>query len=71
MLSDIYFSEKCTFKVPVNYKFPTLLFIPSSFMFISHLTNFLSNGVFMYVACFFMSHFAFEKEPARFETDGH
>ena len=26
------------------------------------------NSVFMYVACFFLSHFAFEKEPARFET---
>ena len=38
-------------------------------MLISHLTNFLSNySMFMYVACFFLSHFAFEKEPARFET---
>ena len=39
-------------------------FIYSSLVFISHLTNFLS----MYVDCFFLSHFAFEKQPARFET---
>ena len=32
------------------------------------MTNFLSYSMFMYVACFFLSHFAFEKEPARFET---
>ena len=31
----------------------TLLFISSSFVFISHLTNFLSYSVFMFVACFF------------------
>ena len=31
----------------------TLLFISSSFVFISHLTNFLSYSMFMYVACFF------------------
>ena len=35
---------------------------------ISHLTNFLSYSVFMFVACLFLCHFAFEKEPARFET---
>ena len=36
---------------------------------VSHLTNFPSFSVFMYmnVACFFLSHFAFEKESARFE----
>ena len=45
-----------------------LLFISSPFAFISHLTNFLSYSVFMFVACLFLSHFAFEKEPARFET---
>ena len=44
-----------------------LLLVSSSFVFISHLTNFLSYSVFMYVACFFLSHFAFEKKPARFE----
>ena len=27
------------------------------------LSNFLSYSVFMYVACLFLSHFAFEKEP--------
>ena len=46
----------------------TLLFVSSSFVFISHLTNFLSYSVFMFVACLFLCHFAFEKEPARFET---
>ena len=46
----------------------TLLFLSSSFVFISHLTNFLSSSVFMFVACLFLCHFAFEKEPARFET---
>ena len=46
----------------------TLLFLSSSFVFISHLTNFLSYSVFMFVACLFLSHFAFEKEPARFES---
>ena len=37
----------------------------SSFVFISHLTNFLSYSVFMFVhvACLFLCHFAFEKEP--------
>ena len=39
-----------------------------SFVFISHLTNFPSYSVFMYIACFFLSHFAFEKEPARFQN---
>ena len=42
----------------------TLLFLSSSFVFISHLTNFLSYSVFMFVACLFLCHFAFEKEPA-------
>ena len=46
----------------------TLLFLSSSFVFISHLTNFLSYSVFMFVACLFLCHFAFEKEPAMFET---
>ena len=46
----------------------TLLFLSSSSVFISHLTNFLSYSVFMFVACLFLCHFAFEKEPARFET---
>ena len=46
----------------------TLRFLYSSFVFISHLTNFLSYSVFMFVACLFLCHFAFEKEPARFET---
>ena len=46
----------------------TLLFLSSSFVFISHLTNFLSYSAFMFVACLFLCHFAFEKEPARFET---
>ena len=47
----------------------TLLFLSSSFVFISHLTNFLSYPPpwFMFVACLFLCHFAFEKEPARFE----
>ena len=45
----------------------TLLFLSSSFVFISHLTNFLSYSVFMFVACLFLCHFAFEKQPARFE----
>ena len=31
-------------------------------VFISHLTNFLSYSVFMFVACLFLCHFAFEKE---------
>ena len=44
----------------------TLLFLFSSFVFISHLTNFLSYGV--KCSCLFLCHFAFEKEPARFET---
>ena len=47
------------------------LFLSSSFVFISHLTNFLSYSVFMFVACLFLCYFAFEKEPARFETEGH
>ena len=38
----------------------------SSFVFISHLTNF-SYSVFIYIACFFLCHFVFEKEPARFK----
>ena len=42
----------------------TLLFLSSSFVFISHLTNFLSYSVFMFVACLFLCHFGFEKEPA-------
>ena len=46
----------------------TPLFQSSSFVFISHLTNMLSYSVFMFVACLFLCHFAFEKEPARFET---
>ena len=29
---------------------------------------FVSYSMFIYVACFFLSHFAFEKEPARFEA---
>ena len=37
----------------------TLLFLSSSFVFISHLTNFLSYCVFMFVACLFLCHFAF------------
>ena len=46
----------------------TLLFISLSFVFISHLTNFCSLLCFCtYVVCI-MSHFAFEKEPARFKT---
>ena len=32
--------------------------------------NILSYSVFMSVDCFFLSHFAFEKEPARFKTLG-
>ena len=46
----------------------TPFFLSSSFVFISHLTNFLSYSVFMFVACLFLRHFAFEKEPAWFET---
>ena len=41
----------------LNYQYLTfdltLLFISSSFVFISHLTNFLSYSMSMYVACFF------------------
>ena len=43
----------------------TLPFCIFFFVFISHLTNFLSYSVFMFVACLFLCHFAFEKEPAR------
>ena len=43
----------------------TLLFLSSSFVFISHLTNFLSYSVFMFVACLFPCHFAFEKGSKR------
>ena len=40
------------------------------FFFCVHFTPdyFLSYSVFMFVACLFLRHFAFEKEPARFET---
>ena len=34
----------------------TLFFLSSSFVFISHLTNFLSYSVFMSVACLFLCH---------------
>ena len=48
-----------------------LRFEPSTFFLkgkMRHLTNFLSYSMFIYGACSFLTHFAFEKEPASFET---
>ena len=45
-----------------------MLFISSSFVFISHLTNFLSYSVFMFVACFFCLTLPLRKNLARFEN---
>ena len=44
-----------------------LRFEPSRFFLKGKVTQ-KQTSVFMFVACLFLCHFAFEKEPARFET---
>ena len=48
-----------------------LRFEPSRFFLKGKVTQKQTSykqSVFMFVACLFLCHFAFEKEPARFET---
>ena len=41
-----------------------VVLVPSSFLFISHLTNFCSLLCSCMYACLYVFHFDFEKEPA-------